>query len=53
MDRDYFEDYTVGEKLISPGRTITGDGPRPFFRLYRGLASSAYQRGVRQEYPLR
>ena len=23
MDRDYFEDYTVGEKLVSPGRTIT------------------------------
>ncbi|MGC1402119.1 MAG: MaoC/PaaZ C-terminal domain-containing protein, partial [Thermodesulfobacteriota bacterium] len=23
MDRDYFEDYTVGERLVSPGRTIT------------------------------
>lgn len=23
MDKDYFEDYKVGEKLISPGRTIT------------------------------
>jgi 3-hydroxybutyryl-CoA dehydratase len=23
MDKDYFEDYRVGEKLITPGRTIT------------------------------
>ena len=23
MEKDYFEDYTVGEVFVSPGRTIT------------------------------
>ncbi len=45
-DRDYFEEYTVGEKFITPGRTITETD----IALYAGLTGDWHPLHTDAEY---